>query len=56
MERNTEAVPLDENGEFTIDGVLSPAPSDSCETPVLLIRNEANQAWFAAGIREFVED
>ncbi|MGW4464812.1 hypothetical protein [Micromonospora sp. NPDC004704] len=56
VERNTEAVPLDENGEFTIDDVLSPAPSDSCETPVLLIRNEANQAWFAAGIREFVED
>jgi hypothetical protein len=29
--------------------MLTPAPRD-CASPVLLIRNAANQAWFAAGI------
>ena len=45
-------VPLDPNGNFTIDDVLSPAPPDPCASPVLLIRNEANSNWFAAGILE----
>jgi hypothetical protein len=54
-ERNTGAVPLAENGDFTIDDVLSPAPPapSSCATPVLLIRNQGNLNWFAAGIQKF---
>ncbi|MCW3844406.1 hypothetical protein ONA70_30395 [Micromonospora yasonensis] len=56
VERSTAAVPLDEDGDFKIDDVLSPPPPDTCETPVLLIRNEANRAWFAAGIRKFADD
>ena len=42
-------VPLEPNGDFRIDDLLSPAPPDPCNTPVLLIRNPAG-AWFAAGI------
>ena len=38
------------NGDFHIDDALSPAPPAQCASPVLLIRNAANQAWFAAGI------
>jgi hypothetical protein len=57
IERNTNAkgVPLAENGDFTIDDVLSPAPppASSCATPVLLIRNAGNLNWFAAGIQKF---
>jgi hypothetical protein len=41
-------VPLEQNGDFEIDDVLTPAPSE-CASPVLLIRNVAG-AWFAAGI------
>lgn len=50
IERSTAAigVPLDANGDFRIDDVLNPAPSD-CASPVLLIRNTAG-VWFAAGI------
>jgi hypothetical protein len=49
VERNTTfSVPLGPNGDFRIDDVLSPAPSD-CASPVLLIRNTAG-VWFAAGI------
>jgi hypothetical protein len=44
----TVAVPLEPNGDFRIDDVLTPAPLD-CASPVLLIRNPAG-AWFAAGI------
>jgi hypothetical protein len=44
-------VPLDPNGDFRIDDVLSPAPT-TCDSPVLLIRNAANLNWFAAGILE----
>ena len=58
VERSTNSiagVPLAENGDFTIDDVLSPAPppASSCATPVLLIRNLANKNWFAAGIQKF---
>jgi hypothetical protein len=42
-------VPLAPNGDFTIDDVLSPAPT-TCDSPMLLIRNAANLNWFAAGI------
>src|SRR3954453_8242511 len=46
---NSEFVPLEPNGDFRIDDVLSPAPPAECASPVLLIRNP-NGAWFAAGI------
>ena len=54
-ERNPAAVPLNENGDFTIDDVLSPPPpaASQCATPVLLIRNTGNKNWFAAGIQKF---
>jgi hypothetical protein len=42
-------VPLEANGDFRIDDVLTPAVPDVCASPVLLIRNPAG-AWFAAGI------
>ena len=45
----SQGVPLEPNGDFRIDDKLSPAPGD-CASPVLLIRNAANQTWFAAGI------
>jgi hypothetical protein len=41
-------VPLETDGDFQIDDVLTPAPSE-CASPVLLIRNVAG-TWFAAGI------
>ena len=46
---NLNGVPLDPNGNFRIDDVLSEAPT-TCDSPVLLIRNAANLHWFAAGI------
>jgi hypothetical protein len=48
LRNTTVAVPLEPNGDFRIDDVLTPAPLD-CASPVLLIRNPAG-AWFAAGI------
>ena len=45
----TAGVPLDPNGDFRIDDVLTPAPPFECVNPVLLIRNRGG-AWFAAGI------
>ena len=51
IERSTTltGVPLAPNGDFKIDDMLSPAPSD-CASPMLLIRNAAGLAWFAVGI------
>ena len=46
---NLAGVPLDPNGNFRIDDVLSDAPT-TYDSPVLLIRNAANLRWFAAGI------
>ena len=43
-------VPLEANGDFHIDDVVTPAPVDGCASPVLLIRNAANGGWFAGGI------
>jgi len=45
-------VPLQADGDFQIDDVLAPPPPAACASPVLLIRNVTNQAWFAAGIRK----
>lgn len=42
-------VALQANGDFRIDDMLTPVPF-GCDSPVLLIRNAANQTWFAAGI------
>jgi hypothetical protein len=48
-----DGVPLAPNGDFEIDDVLTPIPTD-CASPMLLIRttnaNSANRNWFAAGI------
>jgi hypothetical protein len=50
-----QGVALEPNGDFRIDDTLSPAPS-VCAGPVLLIRNAANQTWFAAGIPDLGND
>ena len=42
-------VPLEANGDFRIDDMLSPAPPNQCDSAVLLIRNPAG-SWFAAGL------
>ena len=47
---NAAGVPLQVNGDFRIQDSLSPAPPDTCTSPVLLIRVTANGSWFAAGI------
>lgn len=53
-ERNTNlaGVQLLPNGDFEIDDMLSPAPPFDCASPMLLIRNAAGLAWFAAGIQK----
>jgi hypothetical protein len=58
VERSTDpaGVPLDPDGDFRISDDLSPWPPGECSSPVLLIRNAANQAWFAAGIPEHDDD
>jgi hypothetical protein len=43
-------VPLQPNGDFRIDDVLSPLPTNPCDNAVLLIVN-ASGTWFAAGIQ-----
>src|SRR5258708_18147213 len=48
------AVALAADGDFTIDDILSPAPSNSCDNAVLLIRNVGG-VWFAAGIPQVIE-
>ena len=51
---NAAGVPLDPNGDFRIDDVLTPAPFE-CPSPVLLIRNLTG-LWFAAGVPKFGDD
>lgn len=46
---NSGLVPLEANGDFRIDDVLTPVPPDPCATPVLLIVSGGGN-WFAAGI------
>jgi hypothetical protein len=44
-------VPLEVDGDFTINDALSPAPPNPCATPVLLIQTTGGtHPWFAAGI------
>ena len=51
LSTNAAGVPLDPSGDFRIDDVLAPAPTASCDSPVLLIRVVGgNTGWFAAGI------
>lgn len=52
VERSTTltGVPLEANGDFHIEDLVSPTPTEGCESPVLLIRNAANGGWFAGGI------
>jgi hypothetical protein len=47
---NLVGVPLDADGDFRIDDVLTPIPSNPCTSPVLLIRTANGGRWFAAGI------
>jgi len=49
---NSGTVPLEANGDFRINDVLSPAPPADCATPTLLIVSGQAPAgnWFAAGI------
>src|SRR5262245_37561716 len=44
-------VPLEANGDFRIEDILSPAVPAVCENSVLLIINPGG-AWFAAGIQK----
>lgn len=46
---NAAGVALEPNGDFRIEDQLTPVAAE-CASPVLLIRNAANQGWFAAGI------
>jgi hypothetical protein len=47
---NLAGVPLQVNGDFRIQDSLSPAPPNTCTSPVLLIRVTGAGSWFAAGI------
>ena len=47
---NEAGVQLQLNGDFRIQDSLSPAPPDTCTSPVLLIRVAGSGSWFAAGI------
>jgi hypothetical protein len=49
VSHDSESVPLDERGDFRIEGSVNPFPPSPCANAVLLIVN-ANGAWFAAGI------
>jgi hypothetical protein len=49
VEHQTEVVPVDERGDFRIEGFLNPFPPAVCNSPVLLITNPGG-SWFAAGI------
>jgi hypothetical protein len=47
---NPAGVPLEVDGDFRINDTLSPAPPNTCDNPVLLIRVTGPGSWFAAGI------
>jgi hypothetical protein len=52
IQHSSGVVPLEPNGDFKIDDVLTPLPPNPCTNPVLLIRSSGNGNWFAAGIPE----
>ena len=56
VERNTNVagVALEADGDFRIDDILNPVPSD-CASPVLLLRHTGG-VWFAAGIAMLGDD
>jgi hypothetical protein len=43
-------VAVSPNGNFQINGMLSPKPTFPCASPLLLIQSAANFHWFAFGI------
>jgi hypothetical protein len=43
-------VAVSPNGNFEINGMLSPTPTFPCASPLLLIQSTANLHWFALGI------
>jgi hypothetical protein len=51
---NSPSAVLDDEGDFKIDGFLTPVPPTPCDSPVLLIRNAESAPplyqWHAAGI------
>ena len=47
---DSSPVPLDSDGDFTIEGDLTPLPPINCGNPVLLVLNGGGTAWFAAGV------
>ena len=58
VEHSTDraGVPLEANGDFRIDDVLDPVPTE-CASPVLLIRTiNGTRPWFAAGIPKLGDD
>ena len=50
LSTNPVGVPLEDDGDFEIDDVLTPLPPADCASPMLLIRNAAGGTWFAVGI------
>lgn len=48
---SSKAIALSKSGSFTIDEQLAnPKPPNPCKSPVLLIRDDNEGAWLAAGI------
>ena len=45
-------VPLEPNGDFRIDDVLTPVPPAPCDNAALLIATPGTHRWFASGIPE----
>jgi hypothetical protein len=43
-------VPVSPNGNFQINGMLSPKPTFPCASPLLLIQSASNAHWFALGL------
>ena len=43
-------IPLETNGDFRIDDVLTPTPPAICDNPALLIATPGTHHWFAAAI------
>jgi hypothetical protein len=46
---STAGVAVSSNGDFQINGMLSPKPTFPCASPLLLIQSASNAHWFALG-------